>query len=140
VAFHGAEPNAEDGHPKPGSFAPSDETTAGAPTPEVEAGSVAGTGCAEAPAGAGATADEVLLIGAPLVCDGNGEGVGMGMVVEAVEDPVEIGPAGTDCTVPESPDMPNAQTVRPTTTTTTTTTAAPATQIVRAPGLRRRVR
>ena len=129
----GAEPNTEDGHPKPGSFTPSDETTAGAPTfAVVEADPVTATVAADAPSvGVGAAADAVTLNGASVVAD---NGV-VWMVGEPVEDPVKPGSAGTGGTVPESPDTPNAQTVTPIPITITALT----TQIARAEGLRRRV-
>ena len=133
MGSHGAEPNTEDGHPKPGSFTPSDETTAGAPTlAVVEAGSVTGTAEAR-PAGADAAEDTAALDGASLIADG--DAVGVWMVGERVEDPVKLGPAGPGCTVPDSPALSNAQTV----TTIPIPTIALTIQIARADGLCERV-
>ena len=132
-ASHGTEPNTEDGHPKPGSFTPSDETTAGAPTlaVAVETGSVTGT--AEAPLDSADAAEDAATPGdAALTADGDTAGVWM--AGEGVEDPVELGPAGPGCTVPGSPALTNAQTV----TTIPTATIALTIQIARADGLRER--
>lgn len=132
IRSHGAEPNTEDGHPKPGSFTPSDETTAGAPTlAVVEAGSVSGT--VEAPlVGADAAEDAATLDGASLI--GDGVAVGVCMVGGKV-DPLRLGPAGPGGTVSDSPALSTAQTV----TTIPIPTIALAIQIARADGFRKRV-
>ena len=126
-ASHGAEPNTEGGHPNPGSFTPSDETTAGAPTlaVAVETGSVTVT--AEAALdGADAAEDAAALGDAALTADG--DAVVVWSAAETVGDPVELGPPGPGCTVPESPALANTQTV----TTIPTTTIPLTIQITRA--------
>ncbi len=133
IRSHGAEPNTEDGHPKPGSFTPSDDTTAGAPTlAVVEAGSVSGTG--EAPlVGPDAAEDAATLDGTSLI--GDGDAVGVCMVGGKVEDPLRLGPAGPGGTGPDSPALSTAQTVA----TIPIPTIALAIQIARADGFRKPV-